>query len=149
MACSINSASPSLRLIEFTTHFPCTTCKPASIMSHLELSIIIGTRAISGSATIRFRNFTIASFPSIRPSSILISIICAPPSTWSLATSRASSNFSSFINRRNLLEPATLVRSPTFTKLLSGVITKGSNPDSFKGLISISFSLFSVAIIIQ
>ena len=115
-----------------TTHFPCTTCSPASMISHLELSIIMGTLEISGSATIRFKNLTMASFPSIKPSSILISMIWAPPSTWCRATSKASSNFSSFMSRRNFFDPATLVRSPTLMKLLSWVITKGSRPDNFR-----------------
>ncbi len=114
--------------MEFTTHLPCTTCRPASIISHLELSIMMGTRAISGSAMTRFKNFTMAALPSISPSSILISMICAPPSTWSRATSSASSNFSSLMSLRNFLEPATFVRSPTFTKLVSGVMTRGSRP---------------------
>ena len=43
------SASPSLRLIELTTLLPWTHLSPASITDHLELSIITGTRAISGS----------------------------------------------------------------------------------------------------
>ncbi len=126
--------------MEFTTHFPCTTCNPASIISHLLLSIIIGTREISGSAITRFRNFTIASLPSIKPSSIFTSMICAPFSTCSRATERASSKFRFFISRRNFFEPATLVRSPTFMKLLSGVIIRGSSPLSFR------YFLFSVFI---
>ena len=51
-----------LRLIEFTTGLFCTHFSPASITSHLELSIITGTRAISGSAAIRFRKSIIACF---------------------------------------------------------------------------------------
>src|SRR5690606_34768710 len=39
------------------------------------------------------------------------------------------------ISRRNLREPVTLVRSPTFIKLLSGVTTKDSKPESVKYLI--------------
>ena len=42
---------------------------------HFELSIIIGTRAISGSAAIRFRNLVMAYTPSNIPSSILMSMI--------------------------------------------------------------------------
>ena len=34
---------------------PCTHCRPASITSHFELSIMIGTRAISGSPAIRLQ----------------------------------------------------------------------------------------------
>ena len=87
---------------------------------------------MSGSDAIKFKNLTIASFPSNIPSSILTSRICAPPSTWSRATSRASSNLSSFINRRNFREPVTLVLSPIFTKLVSGVTSNGSRPLNFR-----------------
>ena len=37
-------ASPSLRLIEFTTPFPWTHLRPASMTAHLDESIITGTR---------------------------------------------------------------------------------------------------------
>ena len=77
----MNASSPSLSEMEFTTGLPCTHCSPASITSHLELSIMIGTRAISGSAAIRFRNSIIACFESISPSSMFTSMICAPFST--------------------------------------------------------------------
>ena len=43
------SASPSFRLIELTMPLPCTHFRPASITVHFELSIMIGSRAISGS----------------------------------------------------------------------------------------------------
>ena len=46
---------------------------------------------MSGSEAIKFKNLVIALTPSIIPSSMLTSMICAPPSTWSLATSKASS----------------------------------------------------------
>ena len=75
------ASSPSFKLIELTMALPCTHLRPASMISHLELSIIMGTRAISGSETIRFKNLTIASLPSIKPSSIFTSMIWAPPST--------------------------------------------------------------------
>jgi hypothetical protein len=51
----MNLASPSFIEIELTIALPCTHFRPASITSHLELSIITGTRAMSGSAAIRFR----------------------------------------------------------------------------------------------
>jgi hypothetical protein len=44
-------------------------------------SIITGTLAMSGSAATRLRNSTIAFSLSIRPSSMLMSMICAPFST--------------------------------------------------------------------
>ena len=54
---------------------------------------------------------------------------CAPLSTCCLAMLSASSYFSSLISLANFLEPVTFVLSPTFTKFVSGLITKGSNPD--------------------
>jgi hypothetical protein len=51
-----NSASPSFSEIELTIGLPCTHFSPASITLHLELSIMTGTRAMSGSLAIRFRN---------------------------------------------------------------------------------------------
>ena len=85
-----NASSPSFRLMEFTIGLPCMHFRPASITSHLELSIMIGTRAMSGSAAIRFRNSTMAARESISPSSMLMSMIWAPFSTWSRATSSAA-----------------------------------------------------------
>lgn len=65
---------------------------PASITSHLELSIMMGTRAISGSLAIRFRKRTMAALLSSMASSILMSMTWAPFSTCWRATARASSN---------------------------------------------------------
>ena len=74
--------------------------------------------------------------PSNKASSMFTSNICAPLSTCCLATDSASSNLFSLIKRANFFEPVTLVLSPTFTKLVSGLMTKGSNPASLKyGLI--------------
>ncbi len=56
-------------------HLPCTHFSPASITSHLELSIITGTREMSGSAAIRLRKVIIACLESSRPSSMLTSMI--------------------------------------------------------------------------
>ena len=83
--------------------------------------------------------------PSNKASSIFTSIICAPLSTCWRATDKASSYLFSLIKRANFFEPVTLVRSPTFTKLVSGRITKGSNPANLKnGLICIcSLIIFS------
>ena len=103
--------------------------RPFSMTSHFEESIIIGTRAISGSPAIRLRKRTIAASASSIPSSMLISIICAPFSTCWRATSSASLYFSSLIRRLNLAEPVTLVRSPTFTNRLSSPMFSGSRPD--------------------
>jgi len=86
----MNLASPSFMEIELTMALPCTHFRPASITSHLELSIITGTRAMSGSAAIRFRNVTMACLESSRPSSMLTSMTWAPASTCWRATDRAS-----------------------------------------------------------
>ena len=65
--------------------------RPASITLQFELSIITGTRAMSGSDAIRLRNVVMASLESSMPSSMLTSMICAPPSTCWRATDSASS----------------------------------------------------------
>ena len=57
---------------------------------HFDESIMIGTRAMSGSAAIRLRKVTIASSESSRPSSMLTSSTWAPLATWSRATSSAA-----------------------------------------------------------
>ena len=75
--------------IEFTIDLPCAHFRPASITLHLLESIITGTLEISGSEAIRFRNFTIAASESNIASSILMSMICAPASTWVRATASA------------------------------------------------------------
>ena len=85
----MNAASPSFMEIEFTTGLPCTHLRPASITENFDESTITGTRAMSGSAATRLRNVTIAFSESSRPSSMLTSMICAPFSTWSRATSSA------------------------------------------------------------
>jgi hypothetical protein len=59
-ACSRNASSPSFRLMELTMALPCTHLSPASITDHLDESIMTGTRAMSGSAAIRFRKRTMA-----------------------------------------------------------------------------------------
>jgi hypothetical protein len=64
-----------------TIPLPCTHFRPASITSHFDESIITGTRAMSGSDAMRFRNRTIAAFESSIASSMLTSMICAPLST--------------------------------------------------------------------
>ncbi len=86
----MNAASPSFIEIEFTTGLPCTHLRPASITENFEESTITGTRAMSGSAATRLRKVTIAFSESSRPSSMLTSMICAPFSTWSRATSSAA-----------------------------------------------------------
>ncbi len=65
--------------------------RPASITVHLDESIMNGTRAMSGSDEIRLTKRVIAASESIRPSSMLMSMICAPLATCWRATSTASS----------------------------------------------------------
>ncbi len=69
-----------------------------------------------------------AASASNMPSSMLISMICAPLSTCWRATSSASPYFSSFISRLKRAEPVTLVRSPTFTNRVLASIVSGSSP---------------------
>ena len=57
--------------------------------SHFEESIIVGTRQMSGSVAISFVKRSIASTPSIIPSSMLMSMTWAPASTCWRATARA------------------------------------------------------------
>ena len=100
---------------------------------HLELSIMIGTRAISGSPAIRLRNRTIAAFESSMASSMLMSMICAPFSTCWRATASACSNSPFRIIRAKAFEPVTLVRSPMLTNSESAPMLTGSRPDNFIG----------------
>ena len=90
---------------------------------------MIGTRAISGSPAIKLRKRSMASLDSSMPSSILISMIWAPFSTCSRATSKAVVKSSSTIRRLKRAEPVTLVRSPTLTNSESVSILNGSRPD--------------------
>ena len=129
----LNSASPSFRLIEFTIPLPCKQRNPASITLHLELSIITGTRAMSGSLAIRLRNFTIAAWLSSMASSMFTSTTCAPFSTCWRATASASSYWPFRIMRANAFEPVTLVRSPILMNRLSSPMTSGSRPASVSG----------------
>ena len=126
----MKASSPSLSDIEFTILLPWMQRNPASMTSHLEESIMTGTRDISGSAAIRLRKRFITATESSIPSSMLMSIIWAPSSTCCCATLSASSYSSSLINRLNFAEPVTLVRSPTFTNNESSPILQGSRPDS-------------------
>ncbi len=77
-------------LIELTIGLPETHFNPASITSNFELSIITGTRAMSGSAAISLRKVVIAWTASSSPSSMLTSITWAPFSTCWRATSTAA-----------------------------------------------------------
>jgi len=86
-----NSDSPSFIDIELTIGLPCTHLRPASITLHFELSIMNGTRAMSGSADARRRKVAIAFSESSIASSMLTSITCAPFSTcWRATVSAAA-----------------------------------------------------------
>ena len=87
---------------------------------HFELSTMIGTRAISGSAASRFRNFVITASPSSRASSKFTSSTFAPFSTCCRATLRPASKLPSLISRANFFEPVTLVRSPIIDEIRFG-----------------------------
>ena len=77
--------------MELTTALPCVTSSPATSVSQRDESIIVGTRAISGSEAVRLRNVRMAAGPSISPSSMQTSMTCAPASTCARATVSASS----------------------------------------------------------
>ncbi len=96
--------------------------------SHFDESTITGTRLMSGSDAMRLRNRTIASTPSIMPSSMLTSITCAPFSTCWRATVRAVEKSPALIRLRKRADPVMFVRSPTFTKRVSSTTVTGSSP---------------------
>ena len=87
----MNSASPSFIEIELTMPLPWMHLRPASMTLHFDESIMIGTRAMSGSEAIRSRKRTIAASASSMPSSMLMSMTWAPFSTCWRATDSASS----------------------------------------------------------
>ena len=89
---------------------------------------MIGTREISGSEAIRFRNRVIAASESSMLSSMFTSMICAPFSTCCRATTSASSYWSFLIRFAKRGEPVTFVRSPIFMKLDSGRTVRASMP---------------------
>ena len=67
--------------MEFAMPLPCSIFRPASMISHFEESTMNGTFATSGSVCSRLRNFVIVGTPSMRPSSMQMSITFAPFST--------------------------------------------------------------------
>jgi hypothetical protein len=107
--------------------------RPASITSHFELSIMTGTRAISGSDATRCRKRTIAALLSSMASSMFTSMICAPFSTCWRATANASSNWPLRTRRAKAFEPVTFVRSPMLTNSVPAPMVTGSRPESFIG----------------
>ena len=85
----MNGSSPSFSEIELTIDLPWTFVRPASMTSHFDESIISGTRQMSGSLLTSRTKRRIAATPSIMPSSMLMSMICAPLSTCCRATDSA------------------------------------------------------------
>jgi hypothetical protein len=85
-----NSSSPFFSEMELTIALPWTFLRPASMTSHFEESIIVGTREMSGSEAISLVKRSIAATPSIMPSSMLMSMTCAPASTCWRATVSAA-----------------------------------------------------------
>ena len=108
--------------------FPCTHFSPASMTDHFELSIITGTRAISGSVATRLRKRVIVSSESSSASSMLTSMMLAPPRTWSRATSAAAARSPDLTRRANRADPVTLVRSPTIRNVPSFLTVRVSSP---------------------
>ena len=84
-----NFSSPSFIEIELTIGLPCTQRSPASMTSNFDESIMSGTRLMSGSLAISLTKRSIAATPSIMPSSMLMSMTCAPFSTCWRATDSA------------------------------------------------------------
>ena len=84
-------SSPSFIEIEFTIGLPWVLRRPVSMTSHLEESIISGTRLMSGSEAMSLVKRSMAATPSIMPSSMLTSMTCAPASTCWRATVSAVS----------------------------------------------------------
>ena len=114
-----------------TTDFPCVHFSPASRTDHFDESIMIGTRAISGSEAMRLRNSVMTFSESRRPSSMLTSRMFAPPSICWRAMARAPSRSPPFTSCANFGEPVMLVRSPTtmkFDPMESGRPVSGSSP---------------------
>ena len=102
--------------------------RPVSITLHLDESIMMGTRAISGSPAMSFKKRSIAAAESSMASSMLMSITCAPFSTCWRATDSASSKRPSKIILAKTREPVTLVRSPMLTKREPSPMVTGSSP---------------------
>jgi hypothetical protein len=98
-----------------------------------ELSIMMGSRAISGSLATRFRNAVMAATESSMASSMLTSSTLAPPRTCSRATASAAAKSPALIKLANFLEPETLVRSPMRMKFDSGRTVSTSSPAKRKG----------------
>ncbi len=90
---------------------------------------MIGILAMSGSAAIRLKKRVMAAAESSMPSSMFTSRIWAPLSTCCLATASASSYLPARMSLSNFGEPVTFVRSPTFTKFVSGRTVSGSKPE--------------------
>ena len=117
-AFSMNASEPSLRLIELTMHLPWAFFSPAKMVSQCDESIIRAALATAGSLDIYLTKRSISLVLSSIASSMLMSMMVAPSSICFAAIWSASSYLLSDMSLANLREPATLVLSPTFVKLL-------------------------------
>ena len=90
VASRLNLSTPSFMEMELTIGLPCTHRSPASITANLLESIISGTRLMSGSLAMSLTKRSMAATPSIMPSSMLMSMTCAPLSTCWRATESAA-----------------------------------------------------------
>ena len=88
-----------------------------------------GSRAISGSAAMTFRNVVIAASESSIPSSMLMSRMFAPPRTCSRAIAAASTYCWFEIMLAKRFDPVTLVRSPITMSVESGRMVSVSSPE--------------------
>ena len=118
-AFSTKASAPSFRLMEFTMHLPWAFCSPAMMVSQREESIISAAFATSGSLEMQRTNLSISLVLSSIASSMFISMTEAPSSICFAAICSPSSYLPSLMSLANLREPATLVLSPTFVKLLT------------------------------
>ena len=129
-----NSASPSFRLIEFTTDFPWAFFSPARRVFSCDESIISAALATLGSFEMCRVNTVISFSLSSMASSRLMSMTVAPSSICPAATDRASSYFFSDISLANFRDPATFVLSPIFVNLFRATsMVTVSSPLNFSG----------------
>ena len=96
---------------------------------HFELSIMTGSRAISGSVAIRCRNCRHRALGVEQPFvHVHVEDVRAAAHLVERHVEGRGENSPCSIRRRNFAEPVTLVRSPIMMKLLSGRIVSVSRP---------------------
>ena len=117
LAFDTKASGPSLRLMEFTMHFPWAFFRPAWMVSQCDESIIRAAFATVGSLETQRTNLSISRVLSNIASSMFMSMIVAPSSICFAAICSARSYSPAAMSLANLRDPATLVLSPTFVKL--------------------------------